>query len=266
MSASLIVLILAFLVLEAGPALRSAPLSHLLSAAGWHPTEGKYGMLPLLVGSLLTTAGALSIAAPVGIAAAVFGQFYAPSFVAIPFRHMIALLGGIPSVVYGLFGLVVLAPRLATLGGSGQCLLAAILILGLMILPTVTLTTLAALRSVPTAYLRGAAALGLGRYATARRVALPAARSGIVTGLFLATARAAGETMAVLMVAGNVVQIPRSLLDPTRTLTANIALELGYADPRHRALLFAGGLLLMLAVLALLLLTHRRPARFRGLV
>lgn len=244
-AASVVVLIVAFVALEAWPALERVGPARFVQDAGWHPGEDRFGLLPMLLATVLTTGGALLLAVPLGVASGIFGRFYAPRSVAAWYRRAVELLAGIPSVVYGLWGLVVLVPLIARLGGSGQSLLAATLILALMILPTVALTSDSALRAVPRAYLRGAAALGLSRWSTVRRVALPAARSGVVSGVLLATGRGIGETMAVLMVAGNVPAFPRGLLDPVRTLTANIALEMGYATRDHRAVLFVCGLCLM---------------------
>jgi phosphate transport system permease protein len=167
------------------------------------------------------------------------------------------LLAGIPSVVYGLWGLVVLVPLITQVQPPGSSLLAGILIVALMILPTVALLTEASLASLPPAYWRGSAALGLGTWATVQGVCLPAIRSGMLTAVMLATARALGETMAVLMVCGNVVQVPESVFAPVRTLTANIALEMAYALDLHRSALFASGLVLMLVVAGLVVLTDR---------
>ena len=164
---------------------------------------------------------------------------------------MVELLAGIPSVVYGLWGLVVLVPLITRLHPPGPSLLAGIAILTVMILPTVTLAANASFSQVPREYLHGAVALGIGRWSIIRRVVLPAAKSGLFTGIILQTGRAIGETMAILMVCGNVVQTPTSLFDPIRTLTANIALEMGYAVGNHRSALFVSGLLLMLMVIAL---------------
>jgi phosphate transport system permease protein len=258
LGASVVLAILAFVLREAWPALTRISPASFVADPGWHPRARQFNLLPMLAGTLFTTVGAMILAAPLGTAVGIFSQCYAPPRLGRWVRRLIALLAGIPSVVFGLWGLVVLVPLLSRLGGAGQSLLAAILVLTLMILPTVALTTDAALKAVPRASLQGAAALGLSRWSTIRRVALPAARGGVATGLILATARAIGETMAVLMVAGNVVQFPRRLTDPVRTLTANIALEMGYATAEHRAVLFVGGLGLMLAVAILVALVHGR--------
>jgi phosphate transport system permease protein len=260
-AALIVVLIALFLVQEAIPAFQSIGARRLLSDPSWHPdTEaagGRFNMLPMIVGTALATIGALVLATPLGIASALFCCFYAPPRLARAYRSLVELMAGIPSVAYGFWGLVVVAPLLREWQPPGQSLLAAILILALMILPTVALLAQAALSAVPAAYLRGAAALGLTRWATIWGIALPAARSGLVTAVFLAMGRALGETMAVLMVAGNVVQSPASLFEPVRTLTANIALELGYAAGDHRSALFVSGLVLLILTSALVLLTDR---------
>jgi len=165
--------------------------------------------------------------------------------------RMIELLAGIPSVVYGFWGLVVLVPQIAEIQPPGPSLIAGILILTIMILPTIALMADASLANVPQQYLRAAAALGLPRWATIWNVVFPAAKSGLFTGVILETGRAIGETMAILMVCGNVVQIPSSIFDPIRTLTANIALEMAYALGDHRAALFVSGLVLMAMIVAL---------------
>ena len=257
----LVVLIVLFLVREALPVVRSVGPARFFTDPAWHPTDGEYGMAPMLWGSGLTTLGALLLAAPLGLFSALFGCFYAPPAVAGVYRRIIELLAGIPSVVYGLWGLVVLVPLINRVRPPGASLLTAILILALMILPTLALTAEAGLRAVPREHLQAAAALGLSQWTTIVRIAIPAARSSLVTAVMLATGRALGETMAVLMVCGNVVQVPRSLFDPVRTLTANIALEMAYAMGDHRAALFVSGLLLAVVVTVFVLaaeLAHRK--------
>lgn len=254
LAASLIVLILVFVFGEARGALRAEGFTAFLTDAGWHPTDGEFGLLPMAAATLATTLGALVMAAPLGIGAGLFNALIAPRPVARFHRALVEVLAGIPSVVFGLWGLVVLVPLIGGGERSGQGLLAASVVLALMILPTIALSTEAALERVPRELLQGAAALGLGPVACARRVALPAARRGVIAGLVLATGRAIGETMAVLMVAGNVVAWPAGLREPLRTLTGNIALEMGYATQEHRSVLFVAGLVLMLAVALLVVL------------
>lgn len=254
LSAVVVLLVVAFLAIESWPAFQQVGAGRFLTDDGWHPLSGLFNLLPMIVGTALTTVGAMLIAVPLGIGSAVFGRFYAPSGVAGLHRRSVELLAGIPSVVFGLWGLVVLVPLLAPLGGSGQSLLAATLVLSLMILPTIALTSHSALAAVPDELIAGGAALGLQRWAIAWRIALPAGKTGIKTGLLLATCRATGETMAVLMLAGNVARMPESIVSPIRTLTANIALEMGYATSEHRAILFVSGLVLMSVVGAVILL------------
>lgn len=256
-SGAILVLILGFLVWETQPILRTVSLNQFWRDPGWHPTEQAYNLMPMVVGTLGVTLGAVILATPLGILSAVFCQYYAPMWLSPWYRRLMELLAGIPSVVYGLWGLVVLVPLITQVQPPGSSLLAGILIVALMILPTVALLTEASLASLPPAYWRGSAALGLGTWATVQGVCLPAIRSGMLTAVMLATARALGETMAVLMVCGNVVQVPESVFAPVRTLTANIALEMAYALDLHRSALFASGLVLMLVVAGLVVLTDR---------
>jgi len=244
LAAAILVLIVLFLLRESWPVLEKVEWLRYLTDAAWHPSEGLFGLAPMLGATLASSAGALLLAGSLGVASALFCRFYAPSSIARQYRRLLALLAGIPSVVFGFWGLTELVPLIARWQPPGTSLLAAILILTLMILPTVALTADAALAAVPEGYLQGAAALGLSRSGTILGVALPAAKGGIVSGLLLAAGRALGEIMAVLMVAGNVVQTPHGLFDPVRTLTANIALEMAYATGEHRAALFVSGLVL----------------------
>jgi phosphate transport system permease protein len=238
-------LISAFLVLEAWHALRDVGLARFFGDDEWHPTEHLYGLTPMLWDTLIATAGAVLVATPLGVLSAVFCQYYAPPRVAVVYRRLIELLAGIPSVVYGLWGLMVLVPLIGALRPPGPSLLAGILVLSIMILPTIALSADAALESAPADYWRAAAALGLSRWSTIRHLVLPAARSGLFTGVLLETGRAIGETMAILMVCGNQIQRPGSLFDSVRTLTANIALEMAYAMGSHRSALFVSGLVLL---------------------
>lgn len=256
-AALILFLVLAFLLREAAPLLNSRESLGFLTDSGWYPLEGQFGMLPMVAASLAAAVGAVVLAGPLGVASAIFLNFSAPPAIARIYRMMVALLAGIPSVVFGLWGLTVLVPLIARWQPPGASLLAAILILALMILPTIALTSTSALAAVPKSLLHGAAALGLTQHGMILRVAVPAARGGILNGILLAGARALGETMAVLMVAGNVVQYPSGLFDPVRVLTANIALEMAYATGMHRAGLFTSGLLLMGVVMLLAWLAVR---------
>ncbi len=253
----LLVLIIAFLIMESLPALSEISFFRFFNDASWHPLEGQFSLSAMLWGSLWVTVGAILVAAPLGIVSAVFCHFYAPPSVAAIFRRIIELLAGIPSVVYGFWGLVVLVPFIAQYQPPGASLLAGILVLALMILPTITLLSDECFSRNNTDYPLNAHALGLSKWTTIRHIVLPLSKKGIGTGIILATSRALGETMAVLMVCGNIVQNPHSLFDPIRTLTANIALEIAYATDYHRSALFVTGLLLMLAVTLLQILTHK---------
>lgn len=260
-AALLLLLVVLFLLRESWPVLGEGGWERFLTDDGWHPLEGNFGLLPMIWATLAVAAGAMVLAAPLGLAGALFERFYAPPPLAKTYHLILALLAGIPSVVYGLWGLTVLVPLIAHWQPPGAGLFTAMVILALMILPTVALTSSAALRAVPPALLHGAAALGMSHKGVNTGVAIPAARSGIIGGMLLASARALGETMAVLMVAGNVVQNPTGLFEPVRVLTANIALEMAYATGHHRAGLFASGLLLTLIVLSLAWLAARTTRR-----
>jgi phosphate transport system permease protein len=251
LAGAIALLILIFLILEALPVLQQVGLFRFFTDASWNPVEGLYNLTPMLLGSVLAMVGSVLVATPLGIFSAVFCHYYAPAAIANLYRRLIELLAGIPSVVYGFWGLVVLVPLIGRIQPPGTSLSAGIAILTIMILPTIALSSDASLAKVPPEYLKGAAALGLSRWGTIWGVVFPAAKSGLFTGLILEIGRAIGETMAILMVCGNVVQIPQSLFDPIRTLTANIALEMAYATAEHRAALFVSGLMLMLIILVL---------------
>ena len=243
--------ILLFLIGESWPVLSKLSIVQLVTDSSWHPLEGAYNLMPMLTGTVLASTGALLLAIPLGLASALFTVFYAPSYLAVSYKRLIELLAGIPSVVFGFWGLTVLVPLINQWQPPGASLLAGIVVLTLMILPTVTVTAHAALAAVADELVRNAAALGLSRWGTIQGVVLPAAKAGITAGIMLAAARALGETMAVLMVAGNVVQYPETVFDPVRTLAANIALETAYAMGDHRAVLFVSGLLLMGLIMVL---------------
>jgi phosphate transport system permease protein len=247
-SGAIVLLIVGFLVRESLPILRQVGLVRFFSDRTWHPTSGEFGLYPMLWGSILVTLGSVAIATPLGFSSAIFCQYYAPPMVAQGYRRLIELLAGIPSVIYGLWGLVVLVPLISRIHPPGPSLLTGIFVLALMILPTIALVADTSLGNVPPSYLRGAAALGLSRWAIVRGVAMPAAQAGLGTAVVLGTGRAIGETMAVLMVCGNVVQMPEGLFSPVRTLTANMALEMAYAMQDHRSALFVSGLVLMALV------------------
>jgi len=245
LAGSLLVLVIGFVFRESWPALTQVGLSKMFTDSGWFPTEDSYRLTPMISGTILAAGGSILLAAPLGILSAVFCHFYAPPILGLWYRRMVELLAGIPSVVFGFWGLVVLVPLIAAWHPPGPSLLAGILILTLMIIPTIMLIAHSSISQIPTTYTHSAAALGLSRWALIWHVVLPVSRIGLLTGIFLGLARALGETMAILMVCGNVVQHPSHIFDPIRTLTANIALEMAYALDHHRAVLFISGLLLM---------------------
>ncbi len=263
----MILLILAFLVVETAPALRTLGLWRFFSDPGWYPSSTRgaaYNVMPMVAGTLAVALLAMVLATPLGLGAGVFLRHVAPPGVAAVYRRVLELLAGIPSVVYGFWGLVVLVPLIHRWQGPGTSVLAGGLILAAMVLPMIALNADAAIGAVPRSYLDAAAALGFGRTSTLFRIVLPSARRGLFTGGLLALARALGETMAVLMVCGNVIQVPDSWFAPARTLSANIALEMAYALGTHRGALFFSGLVLMVVVGALVLLSRNFAERGHG--
>lgn len=222
----------------------------------WQPGQTRYGMAAMIAGSVLVSVLALVIAGPLAVLLAAWLRYFAP-LIRRPVLALVELMAGIPSVVYGLWGMLVLVPWINQWAPPGASWLAASLVLALMILPLALLVTDTALGQLPARYLQAGQALSLSRVGMLRRVLLPQAGAAIVSGLVLQFGRALGETMAVLMVAGNVVQWPTSLFDPVRTLTANIALEMAYATGDHRVALFVSGLLLLLVTAVLLMLSWR---------
>lgn len=257
-SAGVVGLVLLFVLREAWPALAEIGLPRMLHDTEWYPAgevaAGSFSLWPALAGTTAVTVLAIVLAAPCGLAWAAVQHSGLPGLLAVPQRRLMELLAGIPSVVYGFWGLTILVPLITAWQPPGASLFAGGLVLAIMILPTVALLTESALAGVSPDWIRGAAALGMDRWTTLWKVSFPAARSGVISAVLLAVARALGETMAVLMVSGNVARIPHSLFDPVRTLTAQIALEMGYAGEMHRSALFAGGLVLLLAVTGLVLL------------
>jgi phosphate transport system permease protein len=242
---TLLGLVVLVVLIEAMPALSNVGLERFFADASWHPTSGLFNLLPLIVGTFAAAAGALALACPLSLATAVFVTFYAPPPIATVYRRLLELFAGVPSVIFGLWGFVVLVPLIAKLEPPGASLLAAILVLTLMVLPTITLIASASLSSVPTEHLYGASALGFSRSSTIIKIIIPAARNGLAAAAILGAGRAVGETMAVMMVAGNVIKIPESIYDPVRTLSANIALEIPYAIDLHHSALFVSALLLI---------------------
>jgi len=261
-SVGMLGLIAVFVFVEGTPIMAREGLGAFLLGRRWAPTKGSFGILPMIVGSIWVTIGALAISGPLGLACAVFLAEVAPRRVADFVRPAIQLLAGIPSVVFGFVGIVVLVPLIRDhLGGPGLSVLAAAVILGIMVLPTVISISQDAIEAVPRTYKEAALALGCTHWQAITRVILPAARPGITAAVVLGMGRAIGETMAVIMVVGNAVKVPHGLLDPARTLTSNIALEMGYASGDHQQALFATGVVLFVFIMALNSVANLRLAR-----
>ncbi|MDF1588545.1 MAG: phosphate ABC transporter permease subunit PstC [Gammaproteobacteria bacterium] len=254
---TMLALIIAVIIIGAWPALSSHDSIAFITDKSWYPLEGQFGMLSMLLASVLVMIIAILLAAPIGIMCAIFIAYIAPARIQKGYRFAIALLAGMPSVVLGLWGLTVLVPLINKWSPPGQSLLLAGIVLCIMILPTVTLTSLAAFKSLPETLQHATSALGIRQHVQIVNVLIPAASAAIISGVLLAMARALGETMVVLMVAGNVVQFPTGLLEPVRTLTANIALEMAYATDLHRASLFVSGLILTVLVLVMMLIASK---------
>jgi phosphate ABC transporter permease protein PstC len=249
---AMLALIAFFIVREGLPLVIRVGVLEFIASARWQPTQGHFGILPMIVGSLEVTLLAVVIGAVLGLSCAMFLAEFAPKWSVRILKPAVELLAGIPSVVYGFIGVVVLVPWIRTaLGGPGFSVLASAIILGIMILPTVIAISLDAINAVPGDYKQGSLALGATRWQTLVRVVMPAARSGIIASLILGMGRAVGETMAVIMVAGNALTLPTSVLQPVRTLTSNIALEMGYASGDHQKALFATGMVLFVIIILL---------------
>ena len=253
----IIALIAVFVFISGWPIIQKVGFIDFVFGMVWDPTNGVYGIFPMVVGSIVVTLGALILGVPFGIAGAIFMAEIAPPKVANLVRPAVELLAGIPSVVYGFYGLVVIVPLIREyLGGPGLSVLAGSIILAIMILPTILSLSETALRSVPKEFKEGSLALGANHWQTIKWICLPVARSGIVTGVVLGMARAIGETMAVIMVTGNVTRLPEKITDPIRTLTGNIVIEMGYASGEHQQALFATGVILFIFIMLLNLIVQ----------
>jgi len=246
------VVITVFIFRVGAPAILRIGVREFFCSTEWAPTRGQFGILSMIIGSLWVTFGALLIGVPLGLAVAILLAEFAPEKAAQILRPAVQLLAGIPSVIYGFIGLIVLVPIIRrTLGGPGLSILAGSVVLGIMILPNVISISEDALRAVPKSYREGALALGATHWQTVWRVVLPAARSGVMASIVLAMGRAIGETMAVIMVVGNALAPPHSVLDAATTLTSNIGLEMGYASGQHREALFGIGVVLFIFIMLL---------------
>lgn len=245
-----VVLICVYLFASGVPAIGEIGVTDFLFGTKWKPSSGYYGIFPMIIGSILVTGIAVVIGVPIGILCAVFMSHYCPEKLYRFVKPAINLLAGIPSIVYGFFGLVVIVPIMKELfGGSGKSLLTAGILLGIMILPTVIKTTESSLNAVPKSYYEGSLALGATHERSVFFASLPAAKSGILAAIILGVGRAIGETMAVILVAGNQTVIPKSITSGIRTLTSNIVMEMGYAGGLHREALIATGVVLFVFIL-----------------
>ena len=245
-----VALICVFLFANGMPAMKEIGFTDFLLGKEWRPTNEVFGIFPMIIGSIYVTAGAIIIGVPIGLLTAVFMAKYCPAGIYKVIKPAVELLAGIPSVVYGCFGMVVIVPFVrGYLGGNGSSILSASLLLGMMILPTIISQSEASIRAVPESYYEGSLALGATHERSVFCAILPAAKSGIMAGIILGVGRAIGETMAVIMVAGNQARMPGSIFDGIRTMTANIVLEMGYAEGLHREALIATGVVLFVFIL-----------------
>lgn len=263
-TATISVALITIFIFQSGlPVLASYGVFDFIFGTTWSPTNGKYGILPLIVGTLSVTFGALIIGIPTGIASAIFLSEILPKRWARFFKSAIELLAGIPSVVYGFFGLVVIVPAIRNYilpiyqifnpekSATGFSILAGAIILAIMILPTIVSISENSITAVPREYKEASLALGANKMETMVKVLIPAAKSGIISSIILGMGRAIGETMAVLLITGNMAKIPGSMLDPVATLTGTIAMEMGYASPTHQQALFAVGIILFIIIMLL---------------
>ena len=245
-----VALICAFLFANGIPAMKEIGFGKFLLGEQWKPANDIYGILPMIMGSIYVTGGAILMGVPVGVLTSIFMAKYCPKKIYPLLKAATELLAGIPSVVYGFFGLVVLVPIIRNIfGGTGSSMLTASLLLGIMILPTIIGVTESAIRAVPSHYYEGALALGATHEKSIFAVVLPAAKSGVIAGVVLGIGRAIGETMAVIMVAGNQARMPAGILKGVRTMTANIVIEMGYAADLHREALIATAVVLFVFIL-----------------
>ena len=246
-----VALICVFLFASGIPPIGKIGIVNFLLGREWSPNDipPSFGILPMILGSVYITLGAVTIGVPTGIFTAVYLARYCPKNLYKFLKPAVELLAGIPSVVYGFFGIVVLVPLVRLIGGNGSGILTASLLLGIMILPTIIGICEAAIRAVPDHYFEGAVALGASRERAIYGVTLPAARSGVLAAVVLGTGRAIGETMAVIMVAGNQARMPAGLLRGIRSMTANIVIEMGYSSGLHRDALIATGVVLFVFIL-----------------
>ena len=257
-----VALICVFLFANGIPAIGKIGPLKFLRGETWRPSNEIFGIFPMIMGSIYVTAGAILIGVPIAILTSVFLAKYCPKHIYRPLKSATELMAGVPSIVYGFFGLVLIVPMVRDfshflvevtgnkhLNSNGSSMLTASILLGIMILPTIIGVTESAIRSIPDSYYEGSLALGATHERTIFRVILPAAKSGVLAGVVLGIGRAIGETMAVIMVAGNQARMPDGLLKGVRTMTANIVIEMGYATDLHREALIATGVVLFVFIL-----------------
>ena len=245
-----VALICFFLFVNGLPAIKEIGLGDFLFGKVWKPSNNIFGIFPMILGSIYVTAGAILIGVPIGILMAIFMSRFCPSRLYKVLKPIVNLLAGIPSIVYGFFGLVVLVPFVReNFKGNGNSILTASILLGIMILPTIISVSESAIRAVPDSYYEGSLALGATHERSVFRTVVPAAKSGIFAAVILGVGRAIGETMAVMMVAGNQARVPDSIFKGVRTLTSNIVIEMGYATDLHREALIATGVVLFVFIL-----------------
>lgn len=252
-----------FIIIEALPVFQEYGFFNFLFGMNWSPSNEQFGVLPMVVGSIYITFIALIMAVPLSLSCAIFMEEIAPIRIKSILKPIIQTLAGIPSVVYGFFGLTVLVPIVRqNFGGTGFSTFTASIILAIMILPTIISVSQDAIKSVPNDYKEASFGLGSTHWQTIRHIIFPAALPGIITAIILGIGRAIGETLAVIMVAGNVVQIPQSIFDPVRALTTNIALEMGYATSIHYNALFGTAVVLFIIIVSLLIIANYIQSRY----
>lgn len=258
-----VIVITIFIFIKGAPAISKIGLLNFILGSDWNPSGDIYGIFPMIISTVLATIGAMVIGVPIGILTSIFISEIAPKNISNIVRPAVELLSGIPSVVYGFFGLIVIVPFVGELeklvtgkNMGGNSLLATSIILGIMILPTIINISETSIRAVPKKYKEASLAMGASHLQTIFKVILPAAKSGIITSIVLGLGRAVGETMAVILVAGNTPTVPDSIFDSIRPLTANIAIEMGYATGLHQEALFATGVVLFIFIMTLNLILN----------
>ena len=256
-----VILICAFLFANGVPAIGKIGVFNFLLGETWKPGNDLYGILPFILGSIYVTAGAIVIGVPIGLLTAIFMARFCPKSIYRFMKPAVDLLAGIPSVVYGFFGMVVLVPFVRNFfgqtlgfGGNGSSMFTASVMLGIMILPTIISVGESSIRAVPNSYYEGSLALGATHERSVFCTIVPAAKSGIMAGIILGIGRAIGETMAVIMIAGNQPRMPKGIFEGVRTLTSNIVMEMGYATDLHREALIATAVVLFVFILIINLL------------